>query len=69
VQEPNTTRMPRTSSPFRRLGIALAACAVVAAVSMTAYVEATVLAHVASPEAAAADAVACRVPPPKAKNA
>ena len=48
---------------FRRIGIALATVCVVVAVTIVAFLEATVLASVAAPEAAAA-AVVCRVLPP-----
>jgi hypothetical protein len=54
---------------LRRAGIAFAAISVVVVVALTAFLEATVLAQVVAPEAAAADAVACHVPPPKPNNA
>ncbi len=59
---------PRPRAPGR-VGLAFATVIVVAVVLMTAFLEATVLASVAVPEAAAA-AVACRVlPPPKPDHA
>ena len=57
---------PRT---LRRAGIAFAAFSVVVLVTLTAFLEATVLAQVVSPEVAAANVVACHVPPPKPKHA
>ncbi len=57
---------PRT---LRRVGIAFAAISFVVVVALTAFLEATVLAQVASPEDAAASVAACHVPPPKAKRA
>ena len=54
---------------LRRIGIVIAACFVVIVVSTMAVLEAKALAQVASPEAAAAAAVACWVAPPKPNHA
>jgi len=58
------------SRVFRRIGTALAAVCFVFAVSRIAYLEASVLGCVPSPEMAAAAVVSGRVPPsPQATNA
>ena len=55
-------------SASRRIGVSLAAGCLAVAVAMASYLEATVLAHVAAPEVAAAAGVAGRLAPPPASK-